>query len=93
MDSISTDWSVGSSEDQNVLASHDHHTGEQHAHLFTAGEHTHFFCPPLRKEHTTEETAHIGGILDLGNRSARIDDQKMYQNLCVIFRESRTGWS
>ena len=75
-------------QDQHV-ASHNHHAGEQNTYFFSTGENAHFLGTVISGEqHTSEETADIGCILDLGELCQPVNDQKIgIKDLGVILRE------
>ena len=94
MDSISR-WSVGSSKISTLLPI-DHHAGKAGQRTFSPPERTlHFLRTVISGEqHTSEETADIGCILDLGELCQPVNDQKIgIKDLRCYPSGSRTGWS
>src|SRR5699024_8625488 len=64
-------------QDQDIRAG-DHHFGEKTADFFSTGENPDFFYAVLAgKQHTSQETADIGGVLDLGILSEPVGDRQV----------------
>ena len=87
MDSISR-WLVGSSR-TSTLAAGDHHLGEQAADFFSSGEDFDFLHTVVAgEEHSSQEAADIGGILDLGELGQPVnDDQIVVEFFRAVLRE------
>ncbi len=73
------------------VAPHNHHAGEQHADLLAAGEDAHLLGAVFPgKKHAPEKAAHIGCILNLGKLGQPVhDDEVGVKDFRVVLREIR----
>ena len=80
---------VGRLVEQQHVCPGDHHLGKHAAHLFPSGKHLQFFHAVIaRKQHSSQETAHIGGVLDLGILGEPVGDRQVtVKFLRIIFRK------
>ena len=79
--------------DDQDIGSLDHHAGEENTHFLTTGKDTHFLYTVISgKEHSAEEAADIGGVLDLGELCQPFHDREIgVEDRGIIFREVGLG--